>query len=234
MPEEFEIRDAVLIKYNGKSAAVTIPDGVRKIERRAFRGCKQLLSVTIPEGVTTIGDLAFEECTGLTAVTLPHSVTRLGSYPFYACAGLTSVTIRDIRFDAAALREQQEKWDYYPWEVINILIMSLPVFSFCLPFAEQKYPVAWTAFCLCPTDMENTAYVRMHLEDMLRFLIRHNDARTLQTALESGMLDDLLPNCIDTCISYAIEQQSLETQLLLTNYKHEHIGYTDAADQFTL
>ena len=229
----FLLQGSELIKYHGGKHA-DIPDTVTVIGERAFSECKQLLSVNIPESVTTIGYLAFENCTGLTSVTIPRSVTHLATYPFYGCAGLTSVTIRDIRFDEAVLRDFQEKWDYYPWEIINILMMSRPVFSFRLSFAEQKCPVAWTAFRLCPEDAENTAYVREHLEDMLRFLIDHNDAATLLTALQNGMLDDLLPGCIDACIEYAIKQQALEIQLLLTNYKHDKLGFTDLADQLKL
>lgn len=229
----FLLYGSELVRYHGGKHA-DIPDTVTEIGAKAFSGCKQLLSVTIPESVTAIGDLAFENCTGLTSVTLPHSVTRLGSYPFYGCAGLRSVTIRDIRFDEAALRELQEKWDYYPWEVINILVMSLPVFSFRLSFAEQKYPVAWTAFCLCPEDAENTAYVWAHFGEMMHFLIDHSEAATLQTALGSGVFDERLRTGIDHFIEYAIEKQALEMQLMLTNYKREKIGFTDPAEQLKL
>ena len=69
---------------------------------------------------------------------------------------------------------------------------------------------------------------------MLPFLIDKNDTATMQKALESGAFDAILRNSIDSYIEYAIEQQALELQILLTNYKHEKIGYTDPAERMKL
>ena len=55
----FDIVDDKLIKYNGKSAYVKIPDGVKSIENCAFLNCETLVGLTIPEGVLSIGDGAF-------------------------------------------------------------------------------------------------------------------------------------------------------------------------------
>ena len=69
----------------------SIPNGVTKIEKKAFSLCFRLTSVTIPDSVTEIGDRAFNDCRNLTSVTIPNSVTEIGFYAFYGCRSLTSV-----------------------------------------------------------------------------------------------------------------------------------------------
>ena len=48
--------------FNSKKyvESVTIPDGVKTIERFAFYGCKKLSKISIPDSVTSIGERAFD------------------------------------------------------------------------------------------------------------------------------------------------------------------------------
>ncbi len=78
---------------NGSITAVTLPDGLKKIDSYAFNECKALASVNIPSTVTKIGSLAFGKCTALKEITIPASVTDFGS-AFYM-SGLTDVTIEN-------------------------------------------------------------------------------------------------------------------------------------------
>ncbi len=41
---------------------VTIPVGVTDIEKKAFKGCKSLMSIFIPSSVLKIGEGAFDDC----------------------------------------------------------------------------------------------------------------------------------------------------------------------------
>ena len=43
--KDFVIENGVLVKYNGKDANVTIPEGVTSIGKEAFKDCKKLKSV---------------------------------------------------------------------------------------------------------------------------------------------------------------------------------------------
>ncbi len=79
---DFTIEDGVLIKYNGESKDVVIPDGVTSIGNRAFFGRTWLDKVTIPEGVTSIGDEAFLDCWFMGSLTIPRSVTSIGHHAF--------------------------------------------------------------------------------------------------------------------------------------------------------
>ncbi len=92
-PDDFEIVDGELVKYEGNSANIFIPDSVTSIGECAFLDCDSLTSITIPSSVTSIGYRAFEDCTSLTNVTIPDSVTSIDSYAFEDCTSLTSITI---------------------------------------------------------------------------------------------------------------------------------------------
>jgi hypothetical protein len=52
---DFEIKDGVLVKYNGSAAEVIVPEGVTSIESNAFSGNKTLVSITLPASLTSIG-----------------------------------------------------------------------------------------------------------------------------------------------------------------------------------
>ena len=51
-----------MAKYEIIDGVGIIPQGVTKIEYRAFSGCYNLTDITIPESVTSIGDYAFGYC----------------------------------------------------------------------------------------------------------------------------------------------------------------------------
>ena len=88
----FIIIDGTLYLYLGNDSAVTIPDGVKIIGDRAFRGCR-LESVVIPDSVTSIGNEAFSGCRCLKSVTIPGSVTSIGDRAFSECEYLKSISI---------------------------------------------------------------------------------------------------------------------------------------------
>jgi hypothetical protein len=76
-------------------SAVTIPAGVERIGKYAFRGCSRLAFVAIPESVTVIDERAFNYCPALDSLTIPASVTTIGRYAFEGCTGLAYIKIPD-------------------------------------------------------------------------------------------------------------------------------------------
>ena len=89
---DFLILSDVLLKYRGPGGNVIIPDGVRRIGKRAFER-SSLTSLTIPESVTSIGSFAFEGCGSLTSLTIQGSVDSIGVAAFKGCRSLSSLVI---------------------------------------------------------------------------------------------------------------------------------------------
>lgn len=90
---DFEIKDGVLVKYNGNDSNVIIPDGVTEIGDLAF--ClTDVESVTIPDSVKKIGGGAFSDCGKLTSINIPDSVEVIEEEAFYNSA-IKKITIPD-------------------------------------------------------------------------------------------------------------------------------------------
>ena len=62
---EFEIKNGVLISYNGNGGDIIVPDGVTAIEDDALFVLDGI-SVTIPSGVTSISECAFFDLSEVT------------------------------------------------------------------------------------------------------------------------------------------------------------------------
>lgn len=92
-PDGFDIRNGVLVKYNGSAADVTVPDGVTAIGDEAFETNYPLKTVVIPNSVSSIGSHAFEGCTNLSSVTLGKGLKTIGFYAFHGCIALVSIEI---------------------------------------------------------------------------------------------------------------------------------------------
>lgn len=88
-----EIKNGVLVSYNGQAETLVIPNCVEKIEDEAFRGNKSLKDVTISFGVKEIGRSAFEACMKLESISIPDSVQTIGNQAFCCCVSLLSIKI---------------------------------------------------------------------------------------------------------------------------------------------
>ena len=91
-PRDFDIQGAVLAKYNGKAAHVTVPTGVTVIGPQAFADKPTLRSVELPGTVTAIQYKAFLNCPALEYVIIPQSVTELGQLLFLGSVQATIYT----------------------------------------------------------------------------------------------------------------------------------------------
>ena len=82
-------------KYCKKITNLTIPAGIRSIDKSAFGFCTGLKEVYISKGVVTIGDSAFYQCTKIEKLTLPNTVLTIGEQAFAFCESLTELNIPD-------------------------------------------------------------------------------------------------------------------------------------------
>lgn len=97
----FEIVDGVLIKYNGKSPVIRVPNTVRKIGGYAFpystyarNGFLSFVEkIYLPSSVKELGDGAFGSLTALRYVDMPSSIEVIGAYAFTEDAALEEITI---------------------------------------------------------------------------------------------------------------------------------------------
>ncbi|MDE6036043.1 MAG: leucine-rich repeat domain-containing protein [Ruminococcus sp.] len=90
---DFEIKDGVLVKYNGSNPDIIIPSDVTAIDVNAFINNKFLKSVIITENVTVIGAGAFSECANLEKITISEGVTKINAFAFSECANLKKIVI---------------------------------------------------------------------------------------------------------------------------------------------
>ena len=73
------IGDGALIKYNGTTSGVTIPDDVKYIGGTVFQDNVTISEINIHDEVFGIGREAFDGCTNLTSLTIPKTVTSIGT-----------------------------------------------------------------------------------------------------------------------------------------------------------
>lgn len=80
---------------NSNLKKVTIPLGVARIGKYAFKNCTNLnfKDVTLPTSLETIGEYAFENNTALTKIVIPEGTNRIRMYAFKRCSNLADITL---------------------------------------------------------------------------------------------------------------------------------------------
>ena len=89
---ETEFNNMVCWRYEDKQQ-IKVPNWVKEITNRAFKGCINLEEVWIPEGVNKIGFGAFDSCTNLKKIMIPDSVQNVEYDAFNFCLKLSNVSI---------------------------------------------------------------------------------------------------------------------------------------------
>ena len=86
--KDFIIKDGTLVKYDGTSDEIVVPEGVTVIGQCAFFTRDTITSVVLPEGVRRIDYQAFFGCVGLTSVSIPSTLREIERPAFGDCAHL--------------------------------------------------------------------------------------------------------------------------------------------------
>ena len=75
--------------------SITFSDGLLTIGDSAFYGCDSLESITFPDGLRAIDKSAFVSCNSLKSVTFPRGLQAIGEMAFWKCRSLKSITLPD-------------------------------------------------------------------------------------------------------------------------------------------
>ena len=78
---------------NKTITSVTLPNSVKSIEEKVFRGCTNLQSISLGTSLETIGNDAFRLCENLASIEIPNSVYEIGEHAFHQCVSLRSVVL---------------------------------------------------------------------------------------------------------------------------------------------
>ena len=84
---------------------VVIPNGVEKINKYAFYGCKSIKRVIISQDVLEIGEFAFGNCISLENIELPSDIETMPLNAFSGCSSLVSLQLPNgiTEFDISQL-----------------------------------------------------------------------------------------------------------------------------------
>ena len=121
-PQDFDIRDTVLVKYNGKAAHVIVPAGVTVIDSCAFEKNRILRIVELPDTVTTIRSFAFDRCRALKRIVIPQSALKLSKVMIWECG---QVSIQAPTGSAAAKYAADQNNPFIPMDSNT----SAPIFE---------------------------------------------------------------------------------------------------------
>ncbi|MBR0484272.1 MAG: leucine-rich repeat domain-containing protein [Oscillospiraceae bacterium] len=193
---------------------IVLPSGITKICSMTFLNCKALEEVILPKNLHKIGDMAFTACTSLQTVRIPDTVRQIDSYAFSSCDNLHELQYRNLK-----IRMKFTEWNEYTYleRVIKMLVRedySMRV------IASVKYDLLWQMFFQNPKNTELKDYIRRYFSNIFLNLLDRDDAVSVQKVLDD--YDFITKNNIDKFIRYAIDNQKLQCQILLTNYKAEH------------
>ena len=96
---EFEIVNGKLVRYNGSSTSVTVPEEVTVIGSSAFLNNRTITSVRFAGKVTEIQAQAFAGCTKLERVSFADlsALEKIGSYAFAGCLKLNPTWAANVK-----------------------------------------------------------------------------------------------------------------------------------------
>ena len=90
---DFEIKNGVLVRYNGTSGTVNVPNTVTAVGDNAFSKSSFVNTVNLPVSVKIIGNYAFNDCANLTSVNIAGAITEIGAYAFNSCYFLNGLKL---------------------------------------------------------------------------------------------------------------------------------------------
>ncbi len=101
--EEFVIINGQLLKYNGNSEDIIIPEGIEHISEQVFSENEQIKTVSCPSTLETIWTYSFADCTNLQKVILNDNLKIISLCAFEGCINLKEINFPKSLEDLGAM-----------------------------------------------------------------------------------------------------------------------------------
>lgn len=102
--EGMDIADNIFHRYKGSASILTIPDGVKIIDKEAFRCLEGIKKVIMPDSVTQIKTEAFAFCYDLEEVQFSNKLSTIGKECFTGCKKLNNVDLSNTKVKTLSKR----------------------------------------------------------------------------------------------------------------------------------
>ncbi len=209
--------------YNCSSLwQIHIPESVKIIRRYVFSGCHSLTEIIIPEAIEFLSSAFVDNCKNLRRVLLPDTIRLLREN----IDGLYTCKAVKIYYHGLCLSPEDVPLNHLIWAVRDRNF--LPAVYEKSWYRTEPDPVpgnlaAAAVWYKNPKDKALIRHIRQHMTEIFTLLIRTEQTEIIRSMIQSQKF--LTAINIDSFIRCAIENQKIEIQLLLTNYKAERIGY---------
>ena len=136
--DSYQIKKDALVKYDGDSNVVIIPEGIKEIRNGAFYNISYVTHAVLPSTIEKIGKEAFKN-TSLKSINLPEGLTSIGSGAFHGCRHLEKIKLPKslISIGSAAFRYTGIAKVILP---PNLEDMESAVFRGCEELTEIIFP----------------------------------------------------------------------------------------------
>ena len=184
-----------------------------------FVGCASLTALTIPEGVERLEDRALEDCTSLTTLHLPAHLRHIGQTVFFGCNALRTITWRGHRLPGPAAYPELSASGL---DLMLTLVLSgfAPMEELFMDPEDLDGVVGLALGVLVSVGYEDPAlwpYVEERFAETLIGRIEHDDAAAMQKLLAyKGPLAD---EAVEMLLEYAVEADAKSCYLVLVNEK---------------
>lgn len=91
----FDIENGRLVSCATDETEIVIPETVRIIGERVFKGMRKLERIALPSSLEKIETEAFKGCTSLGEIDFPASLVKVGAYAFHRCHSLREAILPD-------------------------------------------------------------------------------------------------------------------------------------------
>lgn len=178
---------------------VVLPEGVERIESRAFAGCKNLRNVTLPNSLRQIESMAFQDCTNLPELTLPADLGCPVQWHWFSQGGISDgaftgcMNLKQFHIQPGNL--------YFTYKNFALLREEGTVLV-CAPGAEGDYTVPDGVKELGPFALrDNQALTSVTLPNTVRKVGPNvfNGCVSLKEVVLPDSLEEIGDHCFENC-----------------------------------